>query len=298
MTQKHSFCLKHWRPLYLVHCTSALLALASFRGRHYCDKWNATNPRWAWQGLKGQELRWCAGVRACVCARACGCQCVKVVSAVDNNTESSVQKTRSSGPFRSLANLCKCQNQSDQPSVCVCNCFMDSYAWLLMAGSHTGQEMWPCVHLERWTLETVSSLCTRSVPPPCVPLAHYQQCNSMFKGPPCLVVHIQSCRLKQIAICMPLGEKKAEGSTILHPISASSWIFLIWGSKCLLSPRLPLWPSKQVKVRAITAISASPCQADWEVAAKTKEWVSNHYDGVWFCGVSKRLLGPSVGRLE
>lgn len=38
----------------------------------------------------------CAGVRMCVC----GCKCVKVVSAVDdNNIESSVQKTRSSGPF-------------------------------------------------------------------------------------------------------------------------------------------------------------------------------------------------------
>lgn len=101
--------------------------------------------------------------------------------------------------------------------MCVCNCFMDSYAWLLMAGSHTGQEMWPCVHLERWTLETVSSLCTRSVPPPCVPLAHYQQCNSMFKGPPCLVVHIQSCRLKKIAICMPLGEKKQREAPFFIP---------------------------------------------------------------------------------
>lgn len=27
----------------------------------------------------------------------------------------------------------------------------------------------------------------------------------MFKGPSCLVMHIQSCRLKQTAICMPLG---------------------------------------------------------------------------------------------
>lgn len=86
-----------------------------------------------------------------------------------------------------------------------------------MAGLHTSQEMWPCVHLERWTLETVSFLCTRSVPPPCVPLAHYQQCNSMFKGPSCLVVHIQSCRLKQIAICMPLGEKKQREAPFFIP---------------------------------------------------------------------------------
>lgn len=33
---------------------------------------------------------------------------------------------------------------------------------------------------------------------------------------------------------------------------------------------LPLWLSEPVKVRAITAIRAQPCQAVWEVAAKTK----------------------------
>lgn len=34
---------------------------------------------------------------------------------------------------------------------------------------------------------------------------------------------------------------------------------------------LLLWLSEQGTVRAITAISVSTCQADWEVAAKTKE---------------------------
>lgn len=93
------------------------------------------------------------------------------------------------------------------------------------------------------------------------------------------MVHIQSCRLKQIAICMPLGEK----SRGKHHSSSHLCIYLnIPYSWLQISVFLPLllWPSKQVKVRAITAISATLCQADWEVAAKTKERVSNLYDGV------------------
>lgn len=59
----------------------------------------------------------------------------------------------------------------------------------------------------RWTsLETHSRLLHLRTPSSCAPPTHYQHCNSMFKGPPCLVMHIQSCRLKQTAICMPLGE--------------------------------------------------------------------------------------------
>lgn len=130
-----------------------------------------------------------------------------------------------------------------------------------------------------------------------VPAFHQHIISSLTVGSKasCLVVHIQSCRLKQIAICIPLGgEKKAEGSTIPHPISASSWIFLNRASLPLFFSPLLLWPSEQNTVGAITAISVSSCRADWEEAAKTKEWVSSHYGGVWFGGVSKWLLRPSV----
>lgn len=130
-----------------------------------------------------------------------------------------------------------------------------------------------------------------------VPAFHQHIISSLTVGSKasCLVVHIQSCRLKQIAICIPLGgEKKAEGSTIPHPISASSWIFLNRASLPLFFFPLLLWPSEQNTVGAITAISVSSCRADWEEAAKTKEWVSSHYGGVWFGGVSKWLLRPSV----
>lgn len=139
-------------------------------------------------------------------------------------------------------------------------------------------------------------LCTQSVPLP-VFLQHIISSVTVGSKAPCLVVHIQSCRLKQIAICMPLGEKSIGKH---HPSSHLCISLNIPYSRLQISVFLPLllWPSEQGTVRAITAISVASCQADWEVAAKTKERVSNHYDGVWFGGVSKRLLGPSVGRLE
>lgn len=51
----------------------------SLRWHHSEEDITVTNetpqtPRWAWQGLKGQHVR------------VCGCKCVKVVSAEDNNT--------------------------------------------------------------------------------------------------------------------------------------------------------------------------------------------------------------------
>lgn len=41
-------------------------------------------------------------------------------------------------------------------------------------------------------------------------LQHIINSVTVCSKAPCLVVHIQSCRLKQIAICMPLGERKKQ----------------------------------------------------------------------------------------
>ena len=57
-------------------------------------------------------------------------------------------------------------------------------------------------------------LCTQSVPLP-VLLQHIISSVTVGSKAPCLEVHIQSCRLKQIAICMPLRGKKQGGAPSL-----------------------------------------------------------------------------------
>lgn len=164
------------------------------------------------------------------------------------------------------------------------NCSIDT---CLTADSSQGT--WQCMFS---SMDTKNSLFF----PAAFPLFLQQIINSVTvcSKAPCLVVHIQSCRLKQIAICIPLG-KKAEGSTIPHPISASRWILRIWSSKSLFSSPSCWDRHSKSGVRAITAISVFLCQADWKVAAKTKEWAANHCDGGWFCGVKQTFVCWSAG---
>lgn len=94
---------------------------------------------------------------------------------------------------------------------------------------------------EKRTWETVTvflfsaSLCTCSVPLP-VFLQHIINSVTACSKAPCLVVHIQSCRLKQIAICMPLGEKKQREAPFLTPPLHLAEYSLFWGSKSLPPP--------------------------------------------------------------
>lgn len=60
------------------------------------------------------------------------------------------------------------------------------------------------------------SLCTQSVTLP-VFLQHIISSVTVGSKAPCLEEHIQSCRLKQIAICMLLGEKKQREAPFFIP---------------------------------------------------------------------------------
>lgn len=259
------FCLKHCSPVDLV---PALLALALFRGRHYFDKWNATNPQWAWLGLKGQGLH-CAGV--CTDGRVC----VEAVSAADNNKK-----------FRSIPLVSRgyVNVRIKVISLSLCITFLFFMKSCCLKSSL-------CFIRQMWRKKSPLFSCAQSVP-----AFHQHIISSLTVGSKasCLEVHIQSCRLKQIAICIPLGgEKKQREAPFLIPSLHLAEYSLFEPPYLCFFPLL-LWPSEQNTVRAITAISVSSCRADWEVAAKTKEWVSSHYGGVWFGGVSKWLLRPSV----
>lgn len=144
-------------------------------------------------------------------------------------------------------------SEPEWPAFCVC---VSSVSWIATL------DCWwqTCVlarrcgrlHLERWTLEAVSmllysvSLCTHSVPLPVFLQCIINSVTACSKAP-CLVVHIQSCRLKQIAICVPLGggKKKQREAPFFIPFLHPSWIFLIWASKCLF-----FLPPPAVTVRA------------------------------------------------
>lgn len=143
---------------------------------------------------------------------ACACNCVKVVSAVDNNIESSVLKTRKLRSILLPSQIYVNVKKMTSPPY-VCNC--------LMADLHSSQEVRQCP-FSKMDIETVSvlpfcpSLCTRSFLLH-VFLHHIINSVTVCSKGPCLMVHIQSCRLKQIAICMPLGEKKQREAPFLIP---------------------------------------------------------------------------------
>lgn len=74
-----------------------------------------------------------------------------------------------------------------------------------------GRELWLCPFRSVWR--------ENSRFPPCLPLFLQHIINSVTacSKAPCLVVHIQSCRLKQTAICIPLGGKKQREAPFLIP---------------------------------------------------------------------------------
>lgn len=134
---------------------------------------------------------------------------------------------------------------------------------------NVAESIWKDGHWKQFLCSFFSvSLCTPSVPLPVFLQRIINSVTACSKAP-CLVVHIQSCRLKQIAICMPLGggEKKQREAPFFIPSLHLAEYSLFEAPNVCFSPP----PAVTVKVRAITAIRASSCQADWEVAAKTKE---------------------------
>lgn len=151
-------------------------------------------------GLAGPERSGAVFVcRYTLCA--CVCKCVKEVSAADNNIESSVRKTR-----KLWSILLPSQIYMSKPKwLAFCVCVIVLWQTCIPA------RKFGSVHLARWTLKQSLhsrsvSLCACSFFLP-VFLHHIINSVTVCSKAPCLVVHIQSCRLKQIAICIPLGEK-------------------------------------------------------------------------------------------
>lgn len=166
-----------------------------------------------------------------------------------------------------------------------------------MADLHSSKEMWQCpfskmdIGNSLYASFCPVSLCTHSFPL-FVFLYHIINSVTVCSKAPCLVVHIQSCRLKQIAFCMPLGEKKQREAPFVIPSQHLAEYSLFE------APNQCFPPPSVVTVIASQSRSnhSNQCFLVPKSLPKQKS-ESNHYGGVWFCCVSKWLLGPSVGWL-
>lgn len=115
-----------------------------------------------------------------------------------------------------------------------------------MADLHSSQEMWQHPFSKMDTRNSPYApflfffsvcLCTRSVPLPV--FLHIINSVTVCSKAPCLVVHIQSCRLKQIAICMPLsgGEKKQrEAPSFIPSLHLAEYSLFQAPNVCFVSP--------------------------------------------------------------